>query len=58
MIGDGEPRVNKALFVRLSTRPGKGSEVEAFLRDGLSADFALACPMMPRAHGEKDSSAG
>ncbi len=29
--------VNKALFVRLRARPGKEAEVEAFLREGLSA---------------------
>ena len=37
MTQDLNPRVNKALFVRLRAKPGKGSEVEAFLRDGLSA---------------------
>ena len=29
--------VNKALFVRLRAKPGKEADVEAFLRDGLSA---------------------
>jgi quinol monooxygenase YgiN len=29
--------VNKALFVRLRAQSGKGSDVEAFLREGLSA---------------------
>jgi quinol monooxygenase YgiN len=29
--------VNKALFVRLRSKAGKEAEVEAFLRDGLSA---------------------
>ena len=37
MTDDRNPRVNKALFVRLRAKPGKGPEVEAFLRDGLSA---------------------
>lgn len=37
MTGDHAPPVNKALFVRLRAKPGKESEVEAFLRDGLSA---------------------
>jgi quinol monooxygenase YgiN len=32
----GSP-VNKALFVRVRAKAGKESEVEAFLRDGLSA---------------------
>lgn len=38
----GNPRdhgsaINKALFVRLRAQPGKGSDVEAFLREGLPA---------------------
>jgi quinol monooxygenase YgiN len=37
MAHDQSPRVNKALFVRLRAKPGKQSEVEAFLRSGLSA---------------------
>ena len=37
MAHDQDPSVNKALFVRLRAKPGKESEVEAFLRDGLSA---------------------
>ena len=37
MTDDRNPRVNKALFVRLQAKPGKEPEVEAFLRDGLSA---------------------
>ena len=37
MANDDNPRVNKALFVRLRAKPGKAPEVEAFLRDGLSA---------------------
>lgn len=32
-----DPAVNKALFVRLKAKAGKESEVEAFLRDALSA---------------------
>lgn len=32
-----EPRVRKALFVRLVAKDGKGDDVEAFLRDGLAA---------------------
>ena len=32
-----DPIVNKALFVRLRVKPGKAPEVEAFLREGLSA---------------------
>jgi len=34
---DQETPVNKALFVRLRAKAGRESEVEAFLRDGLSA---------------------
>jgi hypothetical protein len=37
MAHDQEPLVNKALFVRLRAKAGKEAEVEAFLRDGLSA---------------------
>jgi quinol monooxygenase YgiN len=37
MAHDQDPPVNKALCVRLRAKPGKESEVEAFLRDGLSA---------------------
>lgn len=37
MADDESSPVNKALFVRLQAKPGKGPEVEAFLRDGLSA---------------------
>jgi len=37
MADDEKPPVNKALFVRLQAKSGKGHEVEAFLRDGLSA---------------------
>ena len=37
MARDQGPAVNKALFVRLRAKPGKESEVEAFLRDALSA---------------------
>ncbi|MBS0296288.1 MAG: antibiotic biosynthesis monooxygenase [Proteobacteria bacterium] len=37
MARDEAPAVNKALFVRLRAKAGKGSEVEAFLREGLSA---------------------
>lgn len=37
MADDQGPPVNKALFVRLKAKPGKESEVEAFLRNGLSA---------------------
>ena len=37
MAHDQGSLVNKALFVRLRAKPGKESEVEAFLRDGLSA---------------------
>ena len=37
MPHDHGPPVNKALFVRLRAKPGKEAEVEAFLRDGLSA---------------------
>lgn len=37
-MSDGnDPLVNKALFVRLRAKEGKAAEVEAFLRDGLSA---------------------
>lgn len=34
---DGKPAVNKALFVRLRAKEGKGPDVEAFLRQGLAA---------------------
>ena len=37
MADDPGSPVNKALFVRLRAKPGKEAEVEAFLRDGLSA---------------------
>lgn len=37
MADDEGPPVNKALFVHLKAKPGKESEVEAFLRNGLSA---------------------
>lgn len=37
MAHDENPSVNKALFVRLRAKSGKEAEVEAFLRDGLSA---------------------
>ena len=37
MAHDQGPPVNKALFVRLKAKPGKEAEVEAFLREGLSA---------------------
>ena len=37
MADDEGPPVNKALFVRLKAKSGKEAEVEAFLRDGLSA---------------------
>ena len=37
MAHDQEPIVKKALFVRLRAKAGKESEVEAFLREGLSA---------------------
>ncbi|PSJ43450.1 putative quinol monooxygenase [Allosphingosinicella deserti] len=37
MADDHSPPVNKALFVRLQAKPGKESELESFLRDGLSA---------------------
>lgn len=37
MADDQGPPVNKALFVRLKAKSGKEAEVEAFLRDGLSA---------------------
>lgn len=37
MAHDHAPPVNKALFVRLRAKAGKGSDVEAFLRDGLAA---------------------
>lgn len=37
MTDEQDPRVNKALFVRLQAKEGKGAEVEAFLREGLSA---------------------
>ena len=37
MSDDDNPPVNKALFVRLRAKSGKAAELEAFLRDGLSA---------------------
>jgi hypothetical protein len=37
MADDEDPPVNKTLFVRLRAKPGQATEVEAFLRDGLSA---------------------
>lgn len=37
MADDQYTPVNKALFVRLRAKPGKEDEVEAFLREGLSA---------------------
>jgi hypothetical protein len=37
MADNGVSLVNKALFVRLEAKAGKELEVEAFLRDGLSA---------------------
>ena len=37
MANDDHARVNKALLVRLHAKPGKGSELEAFLRNALSA---------------------
>ncbi len=37
MAHDKDPSVNKALFVRLRAKTGKEAELEAFLRDGLSA---------------------
>lgn len=37
MAHDEGPTVNKALFVRLRAKGGKGPDVEAFLREGLSA---------------------
>lgn len=37
MADDQGPPVSKALFVRLQAKAGKEAEVEAFLRDGLSA---------------------
>lgn len=37
MADDRDIAVNKALFVRLKAKPGRESEVEAFLREGLAA---------------------
>lgn len=37
MAQEQDTPVNKALFVRLRAKAGKEAEVEAFLRDGLSA---------------------